>query len=238
MNEQRATAHGAAPTPPPFGPHPGLLIGVSLALLIASLAGTAIVTGGDVIPSPFGTSSDVAAFYSANGGVVRLAALLQLGSAIPLGIGTATFHARQQRLGIRVPGPTIGLFGGIAAAVLLAVSACITWTLGQPDVTAQPGIAHTLAYLSFGSGGFAHVLGLGLLVAGVAVPALLLSLMPRAFCLLGLVVAVIAELSFLSMVATPLQYLIPIGRFGSLVWLVAAGFLLPRTRHTQQADPS
>ena len=34
------------------------------------------------------------------------------------------------------------------------------------------------------------------------------------------------------MVFEPLQLLIPIGRFGSLLWLVVAGFLLPTSRHT------
>jgi hypothetical protein len=40
----------------------------------------------------------------------------------------------------------------------------------------------------------------------------------------------LAELSFVSMAVDPLQFLLPIGRFGGLVWLVAVGFLLPRTR--------
>lgn len=33
-----------------------------------------------------------------------------------------------------------------------------------------------------------------------------------------------------TMVLEPFQLLIPIGRFGSLIWLVAVGFLLPTTR--------
>lgn len=89
--------------------------------------------------------------------------------------------------------------------------------------------------MSFAAGGFAHVLGLGLLVAGIAVPGLLLRLIPTGFAWVGLVIAVLAELSFLSMVVEPLQILIPIGRFGSLIWLVAAGFLLPITRQRIEA---
>jgi len=33
------------------------------------------------------------------------------------------------------------------------------------------------------------------------------------------------------MVIEPLQPLVPIGRFAALIWIVAAGFLMPRTRH-------
>ena len=69
-------------------------------------------------------------------------------------------------------------------------------------------------------------------------PALLLRLMPTWLCWIGLVIATLAELSFLTMVLEPLQFLIPIGRFGSLIWLVAAGFLLPKTRHADHRRTS
>jgi hypothetical protein len=74
------------------------------------------------------------------------------------------------------------------------------------------------------------VVGLGLFVAGLAVPTLILGLLPRWLAWIGLLVAVLSELSFLSMTVEPLQVLLPIGRFGGLAWLIAAGFLLPRSR--------
>lgn len=215
------------------GPNPGILGMVSLGLLVGSLIAMAVLSGGGTITSPFGDTAGVTGFFADHGFAVRLAAMLQLGSSIPLGLYAATVYARQLRLGIRVPGPAIGQFGGIAAAILLAVSAIITWTQGQPVVSAQPELTHALAYLSFAAGGFAHVLGLGLLVAGIAVPGLILRLLPAPFAWAGLVIAGLAELSFLTMVIEPLQFLIPVGRFGSLGWLVIAGFLLPKTRHTQ-----
>ena len=227
------STHTNAPASASGGPHPGFLGLASLGLLIGSLVSMAILSGGGTITSPFGDTDTVAGFFADHGFAVRFSSMLQLGSAIPLGIYAATVYTRQQRLGIRVPGPSIGLFGGTAAAVLLAVSAIVTWTQSQSVVSADPGLTHALSYISFASGGFAHVLGLGLLVAGIAVPLLLLRLVPAWFAWAGLVLAVLAELSFLSMVLEPLQFLIPVGRFGSLIWLVAAGFLLPRTRHTE-----
>ncbi|GAA2011431.1 hypothetical protein [Microbacterium ulmi] len=227
------STHTTTPARAAGGPHPGILGLASLGLLIGSLISMAVLSGGGTITSPFGDTGTVAGFFADHGFAARFASMLQLGSAIPLGIYAATVYARQQRLGIRVPGPGIGLFGGTAAAILLAVSAIITWTQSQPVVSADPELTHALAYASFAAGGFAHVLGLGLLVAGIAVPALLLRLVPTWFAWVGLVIAVLAELSFLTMVIEPLQVLIPIGRFGSLIWLVAAGFLLPETRHTE-----
>jgi len=215
------------------GPNPGILGLVSLGLLIGSLISMAVLSGGGTITSPFADTDTVAGFFADHGFAVRFASMLQLGSAIPLGIYAATVYARQQRLGIRVPGPGIGLFGGTAAAILLAVSAIITWTQGQPVVAADAELTHALALLSFAAGGFAHILSPGLLVAGIAVPALLLRLLPVPLAWIGLVIAGLAELSILTMVIEPLQFLIPIGRFGSLIWLIIAGFLLPRSRHTQ-----
>jgi hypothetical protein len=223
--------HTSAPARATGGPHPGVLGLVSLGLFVGGLIAMAVLSGGGVIPSPYGDTGTVAGFFAEHGFAVRVAAMLQLGSAIPLGIYTATVYARQHRLGIRVPGPVIGLFGGTAAAILLAVSAIVAWTQSQGVVSANPELTHALAFVSFAAGGFAHVLGLGLLVAGIAVPGLILRLVPAGFAWAGLVLAVLSELSFLSMVAEPLQFLIPAGRFGSLIWLVIAGFLLPKTRH-------
>ncbi|WP_454295317.1 hypothetical protein [Salana multivorans] len=225
------STHTTAPARASGGPNPGILGLASLGLLIGSLVSMAVLSGGDTITSPFSDTETVTGFFADHGFAVRFAAMLQLGSAVPLGIYAATVYARQQRLGIRVPGPSIGLFGGTAAAILLAVSAIVTWAQSQPVVSADPELTHTLSYLSFAAGGFAHVVGLGLLVAGITVPVLLLRLVPAWFAWIGLAVAVLAELSFLTMVLEPLQLLIPIGRFGSLIWIVAAGFLLPRTRH-------
>jgi hypothetical protein len=68
---------------------------------------------------------------------------------------------------------------------------------------------------------------LGLLVAGVAVPALLLRLLPRSLAVIGLGIAVVAELSTLSLIWPDLSVLLPLARFPGLVWLVVAGFRLP-----------
>lgn len=91
---------------------------------------------------------------------------------------------------------------------------------------------HALAYLSFATGGVGFVVGTGLLAAGIAVPALVLRLLPRWLAWSGLVLAALAELSFPSMAVTPLQLLVPVGRFGGLIWVVTVGLCLPVERPT------
>src|SRR5690625_5309177 len=61
------------------------------------------------LPISFGDTDTVVGIFADYGFAVRFAAMLQLGSSIPLGIYAATVYARQQRLGIRVPGPVIAL---------------------------------------------------------------------------------------------------------------------------------
>jgi hypothetical protein len=50
---------------------------------------------------------------------------------------------------------------------------------------------------------------------------------------LGLVVAAAAELSSLSIIAPPAMYLLPVGRFGGIVFLIATGASLAKSRSSR-----
>lgn len=225
------------PTRDPIGPPAGILALVSLALTVGSLISGVVFSGGAVFVSPFSPANHVVAYYADNPGAVRPSAMLQFGSAVPLGIFAATMYARQLRLGIRVPGPGISFFGGTIASAMLMLSALLNWVLSRPEITTDGTLTHTLAFLSFATGGFGFVIGMGLLVAGIAVPAVILRLMPRWFVWAGLVIAALSELSFLAMTIEPVQFLLPVGRFGGLLWLVGTGFLLPHTLTAANQEP-
>ena len=198
---------------------------------VLTLAGIGtLILGTGSAPAPFAAADQVAAWYAEHTGAVRIGALLQFGSAVPLGILAASVYARQLRLGVRVPGPAIGFYGGIAASVLLLLSALVTWALADPGVTAVPEAATILARLAFGLGGVGYATGIGLLIAGIAVPAFILRLVPRWLAGIGLVLALAGELSFLSLAIDPLQALLPVVRFGGGLWLIVTAFLLPRSR--------
>lgn len=218
------------------GPHLGILAIVSTGLVALALIIGLVLTGGHPYVSPFDGRDAVVAYAQENWLSLRVVAMIQFGSAVPLGIYAATAFARLQRLGVRVPGPGIGFFGGISASILLMVSALTSYVLSRPDVSSDPGVALALCYLAFITGGVGFATGIGLLVAGIAVPSLILGLVPRWLAWVGLVIAAIAELSFLSMAVEPLQFLLPIARFGGLFWLIAVGFLLPRDRREVPRD--
>lgn len=215
-------------TRPERGPHPGILATVSLALTVAGIAIAAGMSSGDALASPY--TRDIVSRIAGNHDAFRVLAFFQFGAAVPLGILTATLYARQLRLGIRVPGPVISLVGGIVATTSLMLSAFVTFVESRPEVTADPALTHALAFLAFVSGGVGYAVGIGLLVAGVAVPSLILGLVPRPWAAIGLILAALAELSWFGLIVQTMQYLIPIARFGGGLWLIAMGFLLPRSR--------
>jgi hypothetical protein len=212
------------------GPHLGILAIVSAALFALSLILGTALAGGTVFVSPFAGRDAVAAYAQADWVGIRVSAMLLFGSAVPLGIFAATAYARLRQLGVRVPGPAIGLFGGLTASLMLMISSLATYALSRPELTTDASVALALSFLAFATGGVGYVTGMGLLLAGIAVPSLILRLMPRWVSWTGLVIAALAELSFLSLAIEPLQFLLPVGRFGGVLWLILAGFLLPTDR--------
>lgn len=223
-------------TPRRDGPPLGPVAVVSFALVIAGLVIAGVMSGGDALASPFAATSEVVARIREHRDAVRVTAFFQLGSAVPLGIFSAGAFARQQRLGIRVPGPVIGLTGGLVAMGSLFLAAFATYVESRPEVTVDGPLTHALAFLAFAAGGPGYAIGLGLLFAGIAVPAYILRLLPRWLAAAGLVLAVVGELTWLSMLATPFEYLIPVARFLGGIWLIAVGFLLP-TQRPRREDP-
>ncbi len=220
------------------GPHPGWLALVSLSLMIAGQVASAAMSGGDTQVSPFGATAEVAARIQDHHEAFRVLAFFQLGSAIPLAIFAAAVYARQLRLGIRVPGPVIGFMGGVIAVGSLLTSAFASYVASRPEVTADASLTQALAIFAFVAGGPGYAVGLGLLFAGIAVPALILRLLPRWLAVVGLVLAILGELTWFGMLAGPMQYLIPVARYLGGLWLIVAGFALPRQRPRRTGNPA
>jgi hypothetical protein len=161
----------------------------------------------------------------------ELSATLLLASAVPFAVWTATAHHRLHRLGLRVAGPTLGLAGGLLASAMLALSGVAGWAAASTaSLVADPGIVAALNQLSFAAGGPGFVVAFGLLIAGVSVPTLLGRLLPRPLAVVGLVLAGVAVVAVLGLVVTPLQFLLPVVRFGGLIWLVWVSAVLPSSR--------
>ena len=211
------------------GPPLPLVAGVFVALFLASLIVSSVIAG-HTFPSPFAAGGRIQAYFAAERDAVRIGAALQFASAIPLAVFACAVHARLHQLGIRVAGATIALAGGLLASAFGTLSALFQWVLSRPATTADPAVVRVLHDLAFLTGGPAYVAAYGLLLAGIAVPALIADLLPRWLAIAGLALAVVAEVSTLVLLAEPFGVGLPIARFGGMAWLIAAAVLLPATR--------
>ena len=213
------------------GPYPGNLAIIYILLLAASLILFSVLSNGAPYPRPFGDLAAARQIYEQFPLAIRLNALFQIGSAIPLGLLTAALTSRLHFLGVNVTGVSIALFGGIAASLLMMLSGLCTWVLSQPGIVGGDlSTMHSLQLLSFGSGGMGFAATLGLFMAGISVPCLFGGYAPRWVAWLGLILAGIAELSVLGFVFPALYYLLPVVRFPSTIWMVGVGFTMAKNK--------
>jgi hypothetical protein len=220
----------------PSGPPLGVLGVVSFVLLIAGLVTSAALGG--VLPSPFASAASIQRYFLVHSDAARASGIFAFASSVPLAIYAATASARLRQFGVTAPGATIALAGGLLSAGALGLSGLLQWTLSRPAVRGDVALVRALHDLSFVTGGPAHVVMLGLLIAGMAVPALMLGLLARPLAWVGLIIASIAELTTLVLIWPALAVLLPIARFPGLIWLITAGFLLPKRLRSARSSGS
>lgn len=220
------------------GPNPGFVAVVFALLFNAGLYQVVTFTGGPHFPGPWESGDTIASYFQAHAAAASLCAFLQFGAAIPMGIFTATMVSRLQLLGIRVAGIHIAFFGGLATALNIIASSLTLWVMAYPGIASNPDVLRALYYLMFAFGGAGFSVPLGLLIAGICIPAAFMKLLPRWLVVFGLTLAVIGELSWLDMITPRALFLIPLTRFPGFLWLILAGFMLPKSRSSAESDRS
>jgi hypothetical protein len=211
----------------------GILAIVFTVLFCAGLYPVTAFGGKPYFPGPWESPQTIVAFFQARPSAVLLCAFLQFGSAIPLGIFTASAVSRLRFLGVQAAGADIALFGGFATAFMLMANGCVLWTMTYPGVAHDAAVTQALYYFGFGLGGPGYSVSFGLLMAGICIPAFLRRLVPRWITILGLVLALCGELSWLNIEFPSALFLIPLTRFPGFVWMIAMGFALPVTTARQ-----
>jgi hypothetical protein len=102
--------------------------------------------------------------------------------------------------------------------------------MAQPLVAQNGPLVQAFHYLSVAFGGPGFTMPFGLLMAGVSVTAYFWKLLPKWLVVFGLILALIGELSWLSVIIPRAGILIPLARWPGFIWLIAAAFKLPNTR--------
>jgi hypothetical protein len=196
------------------------------ALSFAGLTVAAAIIGAGG-PRPDSAPDAVLAYAVANPVLAAVGAALLLGTAFPLVVFAATAVTRYRRLGVTAPGPQMGFAGAVLAAASVSLSALFSWAAVQSAPLGDPMIAKVLSQLWFATGAFGFAAPMGLLVLGLAVPALIMKFLPAWLAWAGAAIGVLALLSTFGVITSALYPLIPIGRFGGLLFLVAVAVLLP-----------
>jgi hypothetical protein len=205
------------------------------AATFAGLTVAGAIIGGSG-PRPDSTPAEVLAYATANPTLTTVGAALLFGTAFPLLVFAATAVTRYRRLGVAAPGPLMGFAGAVLAAGSLVLSALFSWTSTQVAALGDPGIAKLLSQLWFATGAFGFAAPMGLLVLGLAVPAVIMKFLPAWLAWAGMVIGVLALLSTFGLITSALYPLIPVGRFGGLLFLVAVAVLLPHTARRPAAS--
>jgi hypothetical protein len=212
------------------GPSLILLAVVHILIFAAGLVAVAMVRHGVPYINPFAPADAIKAFLLQNPAAVRIGNFTLFGSAVPFGIFAVTVVSRLRYLGIRAAGTNIALLGGLIATIALIVSGLSGWILSLPDVVASAPVAKAINFVSFLFGGAAYAVGFGLLAAGVSVTSFFARTLPRWLVVLGMLVAIAGELSWLSLVAYPANFFIPVTRYVGFVWMLLAAIKLTRSR--------
>jgi len=220
--------------------HPGPALGpLAVAFMVIFIAGLLPVTtfgGMPYFPGPWASAQTIDTFFRLRAGAALLCAFLQFGSAIPLGLFTATITSRLRFLGVRAAGAHIALFGGLAASAAIASGSLVLWAIAQPGIAGDTTVTTALYYVMYALGGPGYSVPLGLLIAGVSITCWFYKLLPRWVCIFGFVLAICGELSWLNLEFPKALFLIPLTRFPGFIWMIAAGFALPSRARTKPAE--
>jgi hypothetical protein len=219
--------------------------GPNLLLLTVIYVGLMIAGGSKLIAAfhfPHDSPEKAVAYLAQNGWAIQWGSFCELASAIPLGIFMATTVSRLRFLGVRAAGESIAFLGGIGVTTMLILSALASWSLTRPGVAEATGAVSALQAIAFAGGGPGFAVLLGLFIAGVSISAGLSRLTPRWVMWLGIAVALACELSSLTLLNFTAGYLIPVGRFVSIVWMVGVSLTLPATlpspAHNDETNPA
>ena len=218
------------------GPHVGIVAIASVGLFIAGLIPVTMFGGLPYFPGPATPLSNIVSFFLHRQAGVLLCAFFQFGSAIPLGLFAVSISSQLVFLGVRAAGTNIAWYGGVVSAINIIISSCVLWAMTYPGMQQDAPLLNALYRLAFGLGGPGFSVFFALMAAGVSVTAAFYRLLPKWIIALGLFVAVCGVLSWFEILTVRALPLIPLTRFTGFIWMISAGFALPRTAVLRQSE--
>lgn len=227
------TTNSSSPTTlvaSPPGIHPGVPAAAFVALFAASITVPALA-GLGTMPPPGAQVSAVQEWF-AGGVATELSGTLIMLSAVAWAVFVTAASLRMGAFAPGAPGLRVARLGGTLAAATLASSGAVVVALASSQGTQSTEVTSTLARLAFVLGGPLHTLTLGITVLGLSLTGWFAEVISRRTAAVGVGVSVLACASMLSTLANGLVFIVPIGRFSTIVWLLVLAARLPRSRTT------
>jgi hypothetical protein len=200
----------------------GFVVLFMLGAIVSNVATTA------TYPRPEADASTVQAYFADNAGVVAFLSITQAAAALLLVLFAGGVAAVARRWDGEPSWEADGAaLGGALAAAFLLLAGLLAWTLSRDQLVDNPGGMVALHQLAFAAGGAGHVAPLGLLVGASSLVALRRGFHGRWLAVVGLVAAALSLMSLATFaVLDMLVVLIPVGRFSSFFYIIAASVLL------------
>lgn len=230
------TEQPATSLPEPHkGPPLWLLAILYTVFFNAGLYSVTMLAGGQSWPGPWEPQKVIVSYFQLHRAPVIWCVFLQFGATVCLGLFCVCTVSRLHFLGIRAAGVWIALLGSLLTVANGMGAGLAAWTMIRPEVVQHSDILVGLFFLSYALGGPGFSVPIGLFMAGVSVTAGIARLVPRWLALVGLILAVAGELSWLHLIRPEMffLFLIPFVRFPGFIWLILIGFLLPGRRQTR-----
>lgn len=139
----------------------------------------------------------------------------------------------------RVQAALVTLAGGLLSALGLLLSGVLQWVAQRPENIAEAPVLHLVHQITFVLGGPMVVISLAPLVAVGGIALMRAKLLPEWLGWTGVVLGVLALGSVVMLLPEDgsLTYLVPLGRFLSLLWLTVVAARLARHRRRGASHP-
>ncbi|MGP3979845.1 hypothetical protein [Streptomyces sp. KR80] len=169
-------------------------------------------------------------------GVSRISGAALCVSALVFAWFSAWFSAVVHRTG-RVQAALVTFAGGLASALGLLLSGVLQWVAQRPENIAEEPVLLVVHQITFVLGGPMVVISLAPIVAVGGLALMRAKLLPAWLGWTGVVLGALALGSVVMLLPEDgsLTYLVPLGRFLSLLWLTVVAMLLARRRGREPA---
>lgn len=213
------------------GPNLGVVATIYVVLFLVGLTFVTVFVTRPSFPPPDAGSAAIVRYFQIRPENVRISTFITFGSIIFLGIFAAGIVSRFRFLGVRSAWVDITFFAGLATAFAQTMSLLGEWALTWPGIAPNPPATLALYYLLYGLGGPGFSVPMGLFVGCICWIGVRTQLLPGWIVWPGFVISIVGLVSWLNFLLPTISYLpmtIPLTRFPSFLWLIAAGFALPR----------